>query len=222
MSIYTTEVRYICEFENGLDESKGYNDIETIITTAAPKIFNFDFPIFDESYRLPLEKKILKHFYTREIGFETVGLWKLKLNAKMNEIMPYYNKLYESELIEYNPLYTKNMDRTHTNKYGSQTAGDNLTNFHDDDWNLFSDTPQGGTDGVRTGETLTTAREQTSDRQSKTGYQSMTNTAEDYTENVTGYDLRSPASLINEYRTTFLNIDMQIINDLEELFMQVW
>lgn len=119
MSKYTTEVRFICEQANGLTESKGYTDINTIITNAIPKIFNFTFPIFDENYRAVLENKILKHFYTREIGEETVGLWKLRLDTKMNEIMPYYNKLYRSELLEFNPLYTANLTRTKKTDYDS-------------------------------------------------------------------------------------------------------
>lgn len=119
MSKYTTEVRFICEQASGLTESKGYTDIDTIITNAIPKIFNFTFPIFDENYRTVLEKKILKHFYTREIGEETVGLWKLRLDTKLNEIMPYYNKLYRSELLEFNPLYTANLTRTKKTDYDS-------------------------------------------------------------------------------------------------------
>lgn len=119
MSKYTTEIRFICETASGLSESKGYTDIDTIITNAIPKIFTFTFPIFDENYRTVLEKKILKHFYTREISEETVGLWKLRLDTKLNEIMPYYNKLYRSELLEFNPLYNANLARTKKTDYGS-------------------------------------------------------------------------------------------------------
>lgn len=113
MSKYTTEVRFICENNAGLTESKGYKDIKGILTTAAPKIFDFDFPIFDEEYRLPLEIKILRHYYTREICEETVGLWKLRLEDRLNAIMPYYNKLYESELIKFNPMYDVDLIRDH-------------------------------------------------------------------------------------------------------------
>lgn len=104
MSKYTTELRYICEMAAGLTESKGYDDVEDIVTSAAPHIFN-NFAIFDEQYRLTLEKKILMHYYTREICEETVGLWKLRLATRMNEIMPIFNKLYETELLKYNPFY---------------------------------------------------------------------------------------------------------------------
>ena len=116
MSKYTTEVRFICESKAGLTESAGFNSIDQIVESAAPYIFNFDFPIFDETYRLPLEKRILKNFYTREICEETVGLWQLRLENKLNLIMPYYNKLYESELIKFNPLYDVDYNDDHTRK----------------------------------------------------------------------------------------------------------
>lgn len=103
MSKYTTEVRYICEHYAGLNESTGFEDVDEIVEKARKKIFS-NYPIFDENHRAELEKKILKHYYTREIGFETVGLFKLYLNNRMAEIMPYYNKLYESETLEFNPF----------------------------------------------------------------------------------------------------------------------
>lgn len=103
MSKFTTEVRYICEFEAGLTESKGFNDVDDIVEEARGNIFK-NYPIFDENYRPTLECNILRHYYTREIGFETVGLWKLHLNNRMNEIMPKYNKLYESALLSFDPL----------------------------------------------------------------------------------------------------------------------
>lgn len=139
MSKYTTEVRFICETAAGLIESEGYNSIDTILDTAAPAIFNFTYPIFDESYRLPLEKKILKHFYTREICEETVGLWKLRLDDKMNIIMPYFNQLYESELIKFNPLYDTDIHTTHS---GSEAG--NATNEHQ--YTQTTETTKNGSD----------------------------------------------------------------------------
>ena len=89
MSKYTTELRSICEQFAELTESVGYKKVDEVIRLALPKIFYFDFPIFDENHRTELETKIIKHYYTREIGVETVGLWLLKLEMTMNEIMPY-------------------------------------------------------------------------------------------------------------------------------------
>lgn len=123
MAKYTTEVRSICENYANLKESKGYNSIQSILNNSWDKVFDFDFPIFDENYREPLCKKILKHFYTKEIGEETVGLWKLRLDDRMNEIMPYYNKLYESELISIEPLINY---RVRNNGNNTKTGSDGV------------------------------------------------------------------------------------------------
>lgn len=142
MSKYTTEIRYMCEVYAGESESKGFDSIEDkiisgnlvpgILTLAAPNIFDFDFPIFDEDYRLPLEKKILRHYYTREIGSETVGLFKLRLCDRLNMIMPYYNKLYESELIKFNPMWDVDKTTEHSGiaaNSESESKNENRTNI---------------------------------------------------------------------------------------------
>lgn len=132
MSKYTTEVRYICEKYAGLDESVGYLSIRDVISRAREVIFDFDYPIFDENYRSVLETKILKHFYTREIGEETVGLWKLRLDARMNEIMPYYNQRYESELIKFNPLYDTQVATSRNDVFNSDKNDNNVRNVIND------------------------------------------------------------------------------------------
>ena len=129
MSKYTTEVRFICESYAGETSSKGYNDIDNIIADSYDQIFD-EYPIFDENYRSVLDCKILKHYYTREICEETVGLWKLRLNTRMAEIMPYYNKLYESELIHFNPLYDIDVTTSHSRR--EDTSGNASSSLADD------------------------------------------------------------------------------------------
>ena len=63
---------------------------------------------------MPFEVKILRHFYTREIGEETFGLWQLRLCDRLNVIMPYYNQLYRSELIKFNPMYDVDLSTEHS------------------------------------------------------------------------------------------------------------
>lgn len=118
MSAYTTEVRYICEAYAGREENGDFTDIDNVVNASRRRIFG-NYPIFDENYRATLEAKILKHYYTREICEETVALWKLRLQNRMNEIMPYFNKLYSSELIEFNPLYDVDLNTT-GNKTGER------------------------------------------------------------------------------------------------------
>lgn len=172
MSKYTTEVRFICENSAGLCESEGTDNIDSILDKCWNKVFNFDFPIFDEKYRQVLCRKILKHYYTREIAHETVGRWKLALNAKLNEIMPYYNQLYKSELLEFNPFYDVNLTRsregsgtsnrisnnTETNIGTSKNVSKGSSTNNTDTLNRFSDTPQNSMDtqGIADSVPLTT------------------------------------------------------------------
>ena len=132
MSKYTTEVRFICESYAGLSESVGLSKTTEIIEKARSLIFDFDYPIFDDEYKKILETKILKHYYTQEIGFEVVGLWKLYLDEKLNLIMPYYNQLYQSALLKIEPLINIKNETTHNetaNENNSQqnTANDSTT-----------------------------------------------------------------------------------------------
>lgn len=113
MGNYTIALGELCELEVGVPVGGGYSTIKGTIERAVPKVFDFDFPMFDEKYRDVLCSKILKHYWTREIGAETVGLFKLWLDTKMNEIMPYYNQLYKSTLLEFNPLYDVDITTTH-------------------------------------------------------------------------------------------------------------
>lgn len=125
MSKYTTELRFICEELAGLSESQGNTSVANIIEKARPLIFNFSYPIFQTAYKQTLETKILRHFYTREIGLETFGLWQMHLETRMNEIMPYFNDLYKKQADGFS-LFDDVDYRVDTNKDGStQHSGQN-------------------------------------------------------------------------------------------------
>lgn len=160
MSKYTTEVRYICEKFAGKDTSVDYNKVDEVINASRAYIFDFDYPIFDTLYKPRLECKILKHFYTREIGAETVGLWKLFLNRKMNEIMPYYNQRYNSELITFNPLHNTDISVSRNDTFTGNKTDDNTrktTNSGRDIDTVVTD--RDITDGGRNVDTVVTDRD---------------------------------------------------------------
>lgn len=123
MSKYTTEVRYIVESKTSQFPNLSISDR---IDKASPEIFNFTYPIFSEDYRLELQRKILMHYYTREIGFETVALWQLFLNERMNLIMPYYNELYKTLQEKYDIFETVNVKETHDRE--QNTLNDRINN----------------------------------------------------------------------------------------------
>lgn len=239
LSKYTTEVRFICESNSGLAESKGCNNVDEVLEKSWNKIFTTNCTFFDETYRSVLCKKILKHYYLREIGSETFGIWKLWMNTKLEEIMPYYNQLYKSALLEFDPLKDYSVERTHNRsgtdlKAGSTDSNENSSgNSSGNSTNreLYSDTPQGGLDGLESENYLTSARKNTSEQSSTnsvtskigTNYTDNIHTTEDYTENVTGkISGTSYSKMLTEFRETMLNIDMKVINEFEELFFGLW
>ena len=202
MSSYTTELKTICESYAGFSDIAVYDNIDSIIAKALPKLFNFNFPIFNESYRITLETKIIKHYYTREISEETVGLWKLRLDSKLNEIMPYYNKLYSEIENAVNLFNNKNITVT----YKRNNEGNGITR------NLYSDTPQGSLMGVEAEEYLTNANKNINNA----------TTTEEYLENTKGIENISNIDSFNKFIKYYKDIDMMIIDELKVIFMSIW
>ena len=227
MSKYTTEVRYVCEFFAGNTESVGYLSIDEVLEKSYNKIFDFKFPIFDENYRKPLCIKILKHYYTREICEETVGLWKLRLNTRMNEIMPYYNKLYEAWAEDFNPLYDTDLTRKHKLDRTGRTDGKQTTDTTSEGTtkDLYSDTPQGSLNNIDSETYLTNARKIV-DNEKVNGtnvYGQDIKSTDEYIETITGKSGGiSYSKMLNEYKESLLNIDLMVINELENLFLMIW
>lgn len=236
MSKYTTQVRFICETSANLTESTGFNSVEDVLNKSWNKIFS-DFPIFDEEYRAELCKKILRHYYTREICCETVGRWKLFLSDKMKNIMPYYNKLYQSELLKIQPLVSVDRSVTHegtgsetktTKRNGTNSSQTNASG-NTDTWSYYSDTPQGGIDGIANNEYLTnathnTGTDKTNSSLSGTTSDNETGTGErsdSYVDRIVGYE-GNQSEMLLKFRETFLNIDMMIIDELKDLFFTLW
>lgn len=201
MSTYTTQLQYIVEsgYDLGL---KSY-------------------PIFDEGYRELLNNKIIEHYYFREIGLETAGLFKRFLNRKMNEIMPYYNQLYKSELLKVEPLTRIDLWETFKRSDNGEFNGtmqDNTNNF-----NVYSDTPQGNLSSVDIKDHLyaSSASKDQNEQHTSTN-QTTENQLEHEKHNYGNPANRTDSEMLLEYRKTFLNIDMMVINELEELFIQIW
>ena len=91
------------------------------------------YPIFDEAYRQELNDKIIDEFFLREIN-GTADAFKFYINRAMNKIMPYYNKLYLSELLDIDPLITIKLseERIRNNtKTGTQVKDEDQTTVQD-------------------------------------------------------------------------------------------
>lgn len=235
MSKYTTQVRFICESKSGLEVSGGSGDVDNIIAGSWNKIFTSKAPFFDEAYRSVLCQKILKHYYLREICCETVGIWTLWMNTRLEEIMPYYNQLYESAKIEFNPMHDVDLTREHkrteneeANSNRTITSNGNSTSTNNSK-ELYSDTPQGSITNLENNTYLTNAtitenaEKNTTTLDNGDVLTSNVDTTEDYLETLVGKQgTESFSSLLNKFRETFLNIDMLIIEEFSDLFFGLW
>lgn len=251
MSKYTTEVRFVCENMCGLECSSGADKVDEVISKSWNKIFTSKVKIFDESYREVICSKILKHYYLREICSEVVGIWKLWMNERLEMILPYYNKLYESARLEFDPLKDVNYTRTY-DKSGSDvgtgsrsTGGTNSSTAESTQTNTntgktidkYADTPQGALDNVESGKYLSNARivnvndsaslkgtnKSSGNYSGSENSNSTMNTTEKYVESIAGkMGTASYSKMLNEYRGTLLNIDTMVVDEFSDLFMQLW
>ena len=59
---------------------------------------HYPFYVDDEQLKKAFEEKFINHYYYREIGYETPFMFMQRLESFLNLKMPYYAKLYETEL----------------------------------------------------------------------------------------------------------------------------
>jgi hypothetical protein len=203
-----------------------------------------DYPIFDAAYRAVLNKKITDHFSFREIGFETPALFKHYLNMTMSEIMPYYNDLYSSKLLSFNPLYTMDLheELVRENSAAGSSLGETLTNGsssgivtqQDDGLSVKSDTPQSLLSAANIKANLYASQADRQDNLStnnsagnssadQSSEQSTASSSlEEYAKHVFGNSGSNFSQLLQDFRSTFVNIDVMIIHELDNLFMGVY
>lgn len=75
--------------------------IRNLAKATREKIFDFEYPLSAKIDREDFECQILNHFIMRRIGQETFTAFQLFLENKLNEILPYYNIMFDS-LTDYN------------------------------------------------------------------------------------------------------------------------
>lgn len=204
------------------------------IKTLIDNNFDFkmtDYPIFDENYRNILNNKILYHYYENEIGFETAPLFRFYLNQKLNEILPYYNELYkvQKKLIDNleNEKIFNNVDILET--FNSTSTGHSTSNStnsgNSKNKNVYQDTPQGEIKNADV-ETYNYATNITLDKNETSNTindNTNTNGTNDYIKSITGNNGgKYKIDILNDVKNNLMNIDLMIINELNDLFMQIF
>lgn len=194
--------------------------IKDLANAGRAMFFDFDYPLATGMTKSEFECMILNHFMMRRIGYETVTAFKMALNVKLNEIMPMYNKLFESingwnifadgEITDRTLTDSRTVNNTGTNNSTSSTTSDRR----------FSNTPQNALQDVRDGQYVT---EYNYDQDTGTATNTNNNSSIEggnQTEHIT----RTPTDKIHLY-TEFLknrqNIYTMIFKDLDSLFYQI-
>lgn len=149
-----------------------------------------------------LNRKIIDHYYYREIGQESTDMFRYMLNEKMRLTMPFYNQMLYSESLTFDPFSTQDTTRT-ANATTNNSAEANSRS-------VSGATPQVALSG--NGDYATSFTDANSQ---STG----ANTASD-TMHVTGSQGHT-AALLMQWRRSFLNIEASIVNELDSLFMQI-
>lgn len=240
-------------------------------------IWDFEYPsYYKDAAKAEFEKKVIEHFYFRQIGAETVGRFLHYFRRTVREIMPLYIQRYESvDLMkdpEIRPLDNYNMieeltrstteegsENTTGNSTGSGTTTGSSTGSGSKNSlestsgvEAFSETPEGqlpfnvvtntggqtvtlghaSTVTQRTGQNALTDSSTASEESSTTSETSGTSENSSETSR-TGSEthkltrrgnigVTTYAQLLEGYRQTFLNIDMEIIKELESCFLGVY
>lgn len=69
--------------------------IKDLAKAGRSTFFNFNYPLSNKVSKEDFETMILNNFIDRRIGYETLTTFRIKLNVKLNEIMPTYNKMFD-------------------------------------------------------------------------------------------------------------------------------
>lgn len=224
MSKYTTELRYICESFLPTEPNPDKN-VEEIITHAIPRIFNYPFIFVNSEITNKFKLDFVRHFYFREIGFETFSLFKFKLHEKISSNLEYYNSLYVAELNR-NDIFeftTETITHEQTETINRETTNENIDDENKQDISVFSDTPQGGLNGLLENKYMTTATKTTADNLKTTESTNLEETGHtnNYTDIKTGGNVPK-ISLIKNFYEILQNTEQIIFNDMNDLFMGVW
>ena len=169
-------------------------------------IFDFDYPVLDEATKKRIEIAILKHYYYREIAFETIGQFKIKLNDRLNLIMGRYNSLYQKQDLTLSPYINSYLKETGNNSSTSDVDNEN--------WQTTSDTPRGILTDLKEGKYSSLATYTTNTDGTK-------NSGE-YARQVDSLSGMTYAEAFRNYYDNIISLDEELVGEFSDLFMVIW
>ena len=108
------------------------------------ELFDFPYEFDDPKFRAQIEQSVIDYYYNYEIGTETPDEFKRRFQAKWLSFIDYYNLLYNTTLLSYNPLINYKMTEAL-----EQLATSNNTQNSTTDTTSKGTTAQEGTDVLK-------------------------------------------------------------------------
>lgn len=216
MASYTTELRTVGLIYGEEEVKSWFSDyvLSDFLTAEEIQVINERGTWTKER----LANKIYNHYFMREIGFETPGLFRQRVRATMQELMEEYLPLIYSSAISYDPLV--NVDYSETYE-GSGVANSTSSN-NGSGLTINSDTPQGqiNKQSILNGSYASS----TSANETENSINDNSENSNEYTKTVKGNSGVSATAqkMIEQYRDNIRAIDREIINKLEPLFMGIY
>lgn len=212
MAKYTIELRSIAESNN-------------------LKVFDFDYSFYDNDLKPVFEDKFIQHYYIDEIGFETIGRFKQRLRAKLNEIMPRYTQLYQTELAskDINFLLNKDLKETFIREVDNTNnmTGDSLNKVNGNDNTDYKESSIGNGNATLSYNSLTSINQNNNNfnntNSSNSNVVNKGNEREETTLLSQGnIGITSSAELLQKWRDVIINIDQMILKECRDLFMTIY
>ena len=173
-----------------------------------------------------LAKKIVDHYYMREIGFETIGLFIHEAHDEMQELMEEYLPLIYSSAIQYDPLVNVDYTESFARTQNMQNASNTSSTSSGSSLGINSETPQGqiSKSDILNGRYATNTNATENEVTNGTDVNSSANNLENYTKRVKGNSGVSATAqkMIEQYRNNIRAIDREIIKKLNVLFMGLY
>lgn len=173
-----------------------------------------------------LARKIVDHYYMRESGLETIGLFKHYAKVLMQELMEEYLPLIYSASIKYDPLV--NVDYTETFNRSADNQGESNSSSNNNSSGLVvaSNTPQGqiNKQAILNGNYATSTSANENEASINDNTRTTGNVNEEYLKRVKGNSGVSATAqkMVLQYRENIIAIDRKIIKELNILFMGLY
>lgn len=228
MATYTMELRKVIEYYGREEVESWFSSYELSDFLTPEQIEQIE--KYNVWTKEKLAKQIVDHYYMREIGFETPALFAHYAKVTMNELMGSYLLKIYTQFLEYDPLSSVDYTEEYTREIEGNSEGSSNSNSKNsaEGFNINQDTPQQKITKQKLESGIyassTNQSETSSEIKDSTNTEASSKTIERYTHTMKGDNgvIVTNQYLVREFREIATNFNLEIINDLNKLFMGLY